>query len=55
MGGTQKNWVTCQNDQSPHLKYHHKLKTKMNVEGGESQFWRLQENTVNKGRDVMQV
>ena len=35
MGETQENWVTCQNDWSPCLKYHPQLKTKEDVEGEE--------------------
>ena len=56
MTETQENWETCQNGQSPHLKYHLQLKRKEDVEGGESQLWEVaRESSENKGKVVIQI
>ena len=56
MGETQKNWVTHQNGWSPHLKYYLQLKTKEDVEGGESLLWEVtRKSTVNMGKVVKQI
>lgn len=43
MGVTPEHWVTHQNGESRHLKYHFQLKTKDDVEGGESAIGGYQE------------
>lgn len=56
MRETQENWETCQNGQSPHLEYHLQLKSKEDVEGGESQLWEVaRESSENKGKVVIQI
>ena len=49
MGETQENGVTPQNSQRHHLKYHLWLKTKEDVEGGESVMGDYQEKQSKRG------
>ena len=56
MGETPEYWITHQDGQSPHLKYHLQLKRKEDVEGGESQLWEVaRESSENKGKVVIQI
>ena len=54
--GRNPEKLSHQNGQSPHLKDYLQLKTKVNVEYGQSQSWEVtRKTTVNKRKVLMQI